>query len=396
MQLMVAMKIPNKKCRTHRETIWNGFLFKKRKNSSMKHNHVSISLFFLVIGTPFSICGADIDTLIIDCRTDKAGPNSVKTIDLSGKNIDDKKYENIFSHALFLVEAKIQQHIMINPSPVNALYLKKLDLSHGTLQQFLICKHLVSMPSLSNLDLSHNELTLINALEENQKSETENLFKHLEIVNVSHNRLKKLDFNLLNQLNGLKEIDYSHNPLNEIADIPAQPKMSCCLRFRERIMTRVILSSHEESDVNEAFLARYTEDVSPSYKKWVNEGRALGLWTMYFSGGAGSGVLAWVLYGASIFPVPYSGSANALGKLVGVSFASCVAGAFTFGSIGALIGHLGAQCIYKSEKKTKIFDFAFKDAKPSLSSDDEIITVYDSDPAQDGSDQDSNEKRRHA
>ncbi len=335
-----------------------------------------------------ALYAADNGTYIEVYYTVYTPSRSEKKSTVLGTKITDNDYtKDLFTDPYSCKELKIHDHGLINPPVVNAHFLIKLDLSHGTLQQFDICNHLAGMPSLISLDLSHNELTLINAPKEEKNSEQEGLFKHLESLNISHNQLQELDFNLLNRLKGLKVIDYSHNHITQITGVPTQPKLSGFSRFDERTqLTQVILTGNKEFNGDEKNLSQYTHDFSQHYHKWLLGGMNISALLAGLAGYLGTAVPMTAYTANHISPVPYGQDASGeIAKLVGIPIASGAAGGLITGSIGVLIGYLGARCMYRGQKYTQIFDFVFEHEKQS---DTNVISINDSDAA-DGSDEDS-------
>lgn len=62
---------------------------------------------------------------------------------------------------------------------------------------------------ITELDLSHNEI-----------SDTENLqdFADLEILNLSHNKIKKIEYDIFDDMDSLDELDLSHNEIHAVDD----------------------------------------------------------------------------------------------------------------------------------------------------------------------------------
>jgi len=77
-------------------------------------------------------------------------------------------------------------------------HLREIDLSHNFLSTFEI---LESLPQLVFLNLAHNKFTLKNKLDGSSFKITDNMFKTLTYLDLSHNSIDKLlDFSKLKEL----------------------------------------------------------------------------------------------------------------------------------------------------------------------------------------------------
>lgn len=135
-------------------------------------------------------------------------------LDLNNENVTDKKIAKVLQKACRLEKLSAQYHALENPY-LSSHSLTTLDLSRGSLKEFALLKHLLHMPALRDLNLSHNEISSLSSPNQQNYLHSDARYSFYDL-DVSHNRLQVLDMQLLDRLDTLQNVNLSDNPLEEI------------------------------------------------------------------------------------------------------------------------------------------------------------------------------------
>lgn len=185
-----------------------------------------------------------------NCALEEVYDNSLTTftalsqINLSGNKI--KSISNqVFAKCTKLVEINLSYN-MLNTLDTKVFEknteLAKLNLQ-GNPMKVLSMEIFVHTPVMSWLDMSHAELTSLWKVDKNQPA---TLLSNLSFLNVSHNRITEIKHTELDNLNKLRTLDISNNPL-------------ACSRDFENLMTW--LSKRKVSpNTNSANVANMAKD----------------------------------------------------------------------------------------------------------------------------------------
>lgn len=227
------------------------------------------------------------------------------TLNLDNENVTDKKIEKILRKACRLEKLSAQYHVLEKPY-LSSQSLTELDLSHGTLKNFPLLKHLLYMPELRTLNLAYNEISSLSSPNQQNYLHSDARYSFYTL-DVSHNQLQVLDMKLLDRLDTLQQVDLSDNPLKEINHV----EQSCGgLALRDRLLfasaqvdlRNTNLSSEDQELLRTEYGKLQEEGTHKVLKRsggiiGIVAGTALGAAT----GGIGAGLIGTDI---ALFPIP--------------------------------------------------------------------------------------------